>query len=148
MKIKFKSIYLIPLAIFSFMSFISYIAFIRPSKISQLVSNKYYEAEIKYQKVINEKKNAINLKDRIEIKSLSEGLKIKFPPHFNTSSTTGILELIYYPDEKWDIKMKFSKEKELFIPQGKLKTGLYNVILKWTYKNKKYLIEEKILWKT
>ena len=71
MKIKFKSIWLVPLALFSFMSFISYIAFIKPSKISQLVSNKYYEAEIKYQKVINEKKNAINLKlHKVEIISL------------------------------------------------------------------------------
>ena len=150
MKTPSKSLLLVPLALVSFICFISYIAFLRPVKISQLVSNRYYEDEIKYQKVIDEKNNADHLKKPVQIELIdNKGIRISFPISFYKTNTKGSYYLLYYPNSQEDLKgtIAYFSEKETFIPASRLKKGHYNLILKWETKDKKYLIERKLTWK-
>jgi FixH. len=147
MKIKFNWNTGIILSLVVFIIFISYIAFFFPHVESQLVTDKYYEEEMKYQEIINEKKNVLNLPKKITVLILNYGIEIIFPAINN--DIHGIFTLFRYSSKDLDFTHTFkilkSYKKILFIPKKFLKKGYYKLIIRWKA-DKKYFFEKDILW--
>ncbi|WP_185851766.1 FixH family protein [Blattabacterium cuenoti] len=152
MKIKFSWEIGIVLSLFVFIVFIIYTAFFFPHVGSQLVSDKYYEEEIKYQEIINEKKNALKLPKKIKISILSSGIKIIFPQILidDKNNVHGFFTLFRYSSKDLDISRSFEKiknsNKTFFIPKKLLKKGYYKLIIRWKSNEKKYFLEKNFFW--
>lgn len=148
MKIKFSWETGIVLSLVTFIIFITYIAFFFPHVESQLVSDKYYEEEIKYQEIINEKKNVLKLPNKIKIFILSSGIKIIFPPILD--NIHGFFTLFRSSSKDLDVTMSFkmlrSSSKILFIPKTLLKKGYYKLIIRWKSGEKKFFFEKDLFW--
>ncbi|WP_185878069.1 FixH family protein [Blattabacterium cuenoti] len=144
MKIKLGWDTSIILSMVTFMSFIIYIAFFFPNIESQLVSEKYYEDELKYQEIINEKKNASKLSDKINILTSSTGINIIF----HISNGYGSIKLFRYSSKDLDLIRYFdlSTRKKLFINKKFLKKGYYKVIIRFKNNKVKYFIEKNLYW--
>lgn len=130
--------------------FIIYIAFFKYNIYSDLISDNYYEEEIRYQKIINDKINVKNLKNNVNLKLNKYGIILKFPKPFNNKNIIGELSIIRFSDKKKDIydKLILNNKNEYFISSKKFKNGLYQLKLKWIYnKYKSYFIEKTIIWK-
>lgn len=151
MKIKFNWDVGIVLSLVSFITFIIYIAFFFPNVESQLVSDKYYEEEIKYQEIINEKKNVSNLPKKIKIIPIkSSGIRIMIPYDKEKNDIYGYFTLFRSSSKDLDVTKYFKISKYsniLFIPKKFLKNGFYKLIIRWKSNEKKYLFEKNIFWK-
>jgi hypothetical protein len=135
------------LLFFNFIFFIIYITHSKDNLISELVSKKYYEEEIKYQNIIKYKENALSIKDKIKIKRSKIGIEIIFPYRINYNYIKIIL--FRSSDKKLDLNKKFflSKKNNIVIPTNKLKYGMYRIIIFWKNNNKKFLIEKSFFLK-
>ncbi|WP_238785064.1 FixH family protein [Blattabacterium cuenoti] len=137
----------IVLSLVVFIIFIIYIAFFFPHVGSQLVSDRYYEEEMRYQEIINEKKNALKLPVKIKVISLHYGIEITFPPV--NHDIHGFFTLFRSSSKNLDFTKSFkilkSSKKILLIPKKFLKKGYYKLIIRWKT-NKKYFFEKDIFW--
>lgn len=147
MKIKFNWDTGIVLSLVVFIIFITYIAFFFPHVGSQLVSDRYYEEEMKYQEIINEKRNVLELPSKIKVFILYSGIEIIFPPVNN--DIHGIFTLFRSSSQDLDFTKSFkilkSSKKILLIPKKFLKKGYYKLIIRWKT-DKKYFFEKDIFW--
>ncbi|AWU40469.1 cytochrome C oxidase Cbb3 [Blattabacterium punctulatus] len=148
MRIKFSWETSIILAFSFFIIFIIYIAFFFPHVGSQLISDRYYEEELKYQEIINEKKNVLKLPNKIKIFILSSGIRIIFPEVLD--NIHGFFTLLRFSSKYLDVTRSFkifrSSSKTLFIPKKKLKKGCYKLIIRWKSDKKKYFFEKNLFW--
>ncbi|AGW86164.1 Cytochrome Cbb3 Oxidase Maturation Protein CcoH [Blattabacterium sp. (Nauphoeta cinerea)] len=147
MKIKFNWDIGIMLSLIVFITFIIYIAFIFPHVGSQLVSDRYYENEMKYQEIINQKKNVLKLPEKIKVFILHSGVEVMFPPVNN--DIHGFFTLFRSSSKDLDFTQSFkilrSSQKRLLIPKKFLKKGYYKLIIRWKT-NQKYFFEKDIFW--
>ncbi|WGH27984.1 MAG: FixH family protein [Candidatus Bostrichicola ureolyticus] len=140
--------FLIICVLISFIIFIIYIAFFKSNITSELISDNYYEEEMKYQEIIDECKNTANLSQKINIKTISNGIKICFPEIFNFKNTKGNIILLRPSNKKLDSYqlLKLNSQRETLIPANILKTGFYQLILRWNSNGKKYCLKTYIKW--
>ncbi|WP_185864005.1 FixH family protein [Blattabacterium cuenoti] len=147
MKMKFNWDTGIVLSLVFFIIFITYIAFFFPHVGSQLVSDRYYEEEMKYQEIINEKKNVSKLPIKIKVFILNSGIKIIFPPVNN--DIHGFFTLFRSSSKDLDFTQFFkllkNSKKILLIPKRFLKKGYYKLIIRWKT-DKKFFFEKDIFW--
>ena len=79
----------IAIAIVGFISFIMYFVITMSTDNTyshDLVTDKYYQQELEYQKQIDAEKNASNLENNIKIIPTKEGLQIQFPEEIKLNS--------------------------------------------------------------
>ncbi len=135
----------IVLSLMIFIIFIVYIAFFYSNVTSQLISDRYYEDEIKYQETIEEKKNFLKLYKNIQIFSTPLGIKIIIPLY--NEHIKGFLILLRFSSKDLDIKRIFEfpkySYKKIFISKKILKKGYYKLIIRWK-SNKNFFFEKKI----
>jgi hypothetical protein len=72
-------------------------------KNSEMVTDNYYEEELKYQDVIDAKKRADELTGKTCIQPDKSGIKITFPKDYNNSNTTVKFVLNRTDDQNLDI---------------------------------------------
>jgi hypothetical protein len=99
-----------------------------------LVTDNYYEKELKYQEQINKSQRTKALKEKTNIEVSLSGIKLKFPvlPDKNTPND---YILLYRPsDPSKDIKLNISTDSFGFqyIPAEKISKGFWKVKLSWT----------------
>ncbi|AID37324.1 FixH family protein [Candidatus Walczuchella monophlebidarum] len=137
------------IALICFMIFIIYISFIRKNVESELVSDRYYEDEMKYQEIIDERNNANALDETVSIKVLPIGIKICFPKKFSYENTMGQLNLMRPSNKGLDVQRSLDMNiyGEVLIPRKMLQKGCYILIMRWESKGKKYFVEKNIIWK-
>lgn len=112
-----------------------------------LVTDKYYQAELNYQQEIDAEKNAKSLKEKVTIEKNSKGLKINFPKYFNPKSIEGKV-FLYRPSSKqldFEIPISISKTY-LLVPEQRLVDGRWNMKIFWKYKNTDYLIKKELVY--
>lgn len=135
------------LVLVAFVSMMIYFA-VRSVKTSlPLVTEKYYEEEIKYQDKINKQQNESSLEQKLVISTQNNKLFITVPETYQASSVTGNVKLYFPADEKKD------KEIPLNIVNGNIQEidvtglkGLYTVQVDWNYESKDYFTEKKIFF--
>ena len=138
----------IVIAIVAFMSFILYFVITMSTDNSykhDLVTEKYYQKELKYQDEIDAVKNASTLKEKVTIQRTDKGLKIEFPKDFSPEEIKGKVFLYRPSTKQLDFEIPISiSNSYLLVPEKRLVGGRWNIEVSWMYKNKAYLIKEKI----
>jgi nitrogen fixation protein FixH len=138
----------IVIAIIGFMSFIMYFVITMSTDNSyshDLVTDKYYQKELKYQQEIDATKNASKLKQNIKVQQSIWGLIVYFPEGLELSKIEGKV-FLYRPSNKlldFEIPISLSK-KYLLVPEKRLLAGRWNITVSWSYENKEYLFKEEL----
>ncbi|MEC5173067.1 FixH family protein [Chryseobacterium nepalense] len=139
------------IALLAFMAFILSMLFLFPNgqKNSEMVTDNYYEEELKYQDVIDAKKRADNLQEKPVYTQDKNGIKITFPTDYNNSNTTVKFVLNRTDDQNLDIKksVQLDASKSFIIPAQVLKMGNYTLRLNWTKDKTDYRIDYDVIWK-
>lgn len=139
------------IALLSFMAFILSMLFLFPNgqKNSEMVTDNYYEEELKYQDVIDAKKRADDLQEKPVYSQDKNGIKITFPKDYDNSNTTVKFVLNRTEDQNLDIKkaVQLDAGKSFLIPAQVLKMGNYTLRLSWTKDKTDYRMDYDVIWK-
>lgn len=138
----------IVIAIVCFISFIMYfvISMSTDKKFSHdLVTEKYYEKELKYQEVIDATQNAKSLNEDINLIKDAKGLQVHFPKIFNTKKVKGKVFLYRPSNKQLDFEIPFSiTDNYLLVPEKSLLGGRWNISVNLKYNNKDYYFSKEI----
>ncbi|QTE24003.1 FixH family protein [Polaribacter cellanae] len=140
----------IVIAIVAFISFILYFVITMSTDKSfthDLVTDKYYQKELKFQDEIDAQQNASSLKENIKVTKVKEGLKVEFPEAFIPKDIQGKV-FLYRPSNKhldFEIPISISKTY-LLVPEKRLVDGRWNMTVSWKYKNKEYLFKKELMY--
>ncbi|MFD0863821.1 FixH family protein [Sungkyunkwania multivorans] len=113
----------------------------------ELVTEKYYEQELGYQKEIDAERNARALPIDIVLEKTAEGMEIRFPESLDPKAIKGKISL-YRPSNKqldFDIPIVLSKS-HLLIPEQRLVDGRWDIKIHWEYDQKEYLFKKSITY--
>ncbi|MEC3875179.1 FixH family protein [Chryseobacterium salviniae] len=139
------------IALLSFMAFILSMLFLFPNgqKNSEMVTDNYYEEELKYQDVIDAKNRADNLQEKPVYRQDKTGITITFPQDYNNSNTTVKFVLNRTDDQNLDIhkSVQLDANKSFLIPAQVLKLGNYTLRLNWTKDKTDYRMDYDVIWK-
>jgi len=131
-----------------FMSFILYFVFEVQSNSkydNDLVVEEYYKHDSHFQEEMARIQNAHDLQKKPSIVYSEKGVKVTFPPTFESDKIKGNI-LLYRPSNK---KFDFNTQiiltnSALLIPKDKLVKGRWDVNMEWQYNGIKYLTKEVI----
>ena len=140
----------IVLAFIGFIGFILYFVIIASTDQKadhNLVTDEYYQEELKYQEEIDALKNANGLDGKFEFKQTDEGLKIEIPENIRQHNTEGTVSF-YRPSNKqldFDLSISLSNP-HLLIPDNRLLGGRWDIKIRWKHLDKDYLVKESIVY--
>ena len=140
----------IVLAFIGFIGFILYFVIIASTDEQadhNLVTDEYYQEELKYQEEIDALKNANNLNVRFDFKQTDEGLQIEIPETIRQQNTEGTVSF-YRPSNKhldFDLAISLSNP-HLLIPDNRLLGGRWDIKIRWKHLDKDYLVKESIVY--
>jgi hypothetical protein len=112
-----------------------------------LVTNDYYDEELKYQQVIDQASNASALSAPVSVEKTPEELKIIFPDEMKGQKKVIDFYLYFPADVKKDFRKTIDLNENILIqalPAGT--KGLYELKLTWTASGVKYYHEQKIFF--
>ncbi len=111
---------------------------------NEVMDANYYEREMKYQQVIDGKKNLLSLNDSVSIKNNGAVIKIAFPPSTVAKLDSGSIQFMKLSDAKDDkfIPMSGSKTELYQIPLSYIARGFYKVRVEWSNEGKPYYHEQ------
>ncbi|MDY0781405.1 FixH family protein [Tenacibaculum sp. IB213877] len=139
--------------VIAIMAFIGFIMFMVVTMITDknydhdLVTEKYYQKELSYQKNIDAIKNAKNLEHPVELIKTNEGLKVLFPSNFNPTEIKGKVFLYRPSNKKLDFELPISiSNPYLLVPENNLLGGRWNIEVSFNYKNKDYLVTKELIY--
>lgn len=135
--------------IFSFVVFAAGIIFlvaISMSKDSELVSDNYYEQEIKYQDQIDLLKNSKDIKSKIDPRQEGNEIVIYFDRQLNSDKIQGKINFYRPSDRKKDFEVELHPDENLSqrIPSENLARGLWKVKFSINVQENKYFFEKEI----
>jgi len=107
--------------------------YISMQQTNEVVDTNYYEREMKYQEVIDGKKNLQALQDSVLIENDGRLLKIVLPALSVTRLDSGSIQFLKLSDSKDDqlIPMKSDKGGLYQIPLSDLRKGWYKLRIEW-----------------
>lgn len=138
------------------LAFIGFIAFIMYFVINMntnkkydhdLVTEDYYQEELKYQDDIDKLNNVKLLNENISYHRTIEGLVIQFPVDLEPEKIKGKMFLYRPSNKQLDFETPLSlSDHNLLIPDKRLLDGRWNITIDWNYKGTSYLFKEKIIY--
>lgn len=137
--------------VIAFVLFISFIMFMVVQMMStkeleyDMVVESYYQKELTFQEDLDSAQKAADLKNQVKIELVPEGLQILFPSEFDPASLTGELYLYRPSDKALDFRVQLQVETHTyFLPTSALKSGQWEVNLKFNHQGEDYFIQKKI----
>ena len=110
-----------------------------------LVSENYYDEEIKYQHIIDESANTASLSSEPVINRTKNIVNITFPAEFTNEKTEGDWVLYYAADKSKDVQGKLNVvNRKYSIELPDFATGTYQLKLNWRAAEKNYYYEKVI----
>jgi hypothetical protein len=135
--------YKIALAYLVFVGGMLFLVFKANSQKFDLVVNDYYEQELKYQEVIDQKQRAATLSTAAEVTYQNGRLAVAFPEEFRSQKIEGELYLYRPSDARRDLKRSFSLSELHYATDIQSLSGLYEIRLSWNVNGKTYFQEQK-----
>ena len=136
--------------LFFYLSFVIgmlFLVFKANSESFDLVTENYYEAELKYQDVIDQKSNVVDLTAPPKISHTVKSISVQMPPEFAAKTVEGEIYLYCPADSKKDIRKSFTtKEGFIAFEFEQELSGLYEVKLSWSANGKQFFQEQKIFF--
>ena len=110
-----------------------------------LVTEEYYEQEIRYQERIDRSNRAAKLSDRVRFEAGGGYLAFRFPPEFREAEVKG-KALLYCPsDDGKDISIDVSTRTGVYrVPLPADRKGSHTVKLEWQAQGKTYYSEQQL----
>jgi len=114
---------------------------------NEVVDANYYDREMKYQKVIDGKRNLLDLCDSVTIQNDGAVIKVAFPPSTVTQLDSGSIQFMKFSNAKDDklIPMGGSKTDLYQIPLSYIAKGLYKVRIDWSNEGTRYYHEQNFI---
>ena len=110
-----------------------------------LVTEDYYQQELKVQGNIEKETEGNKLAQNIRYKQNEEGLLITFPDSLKVSEITGKVFLYRPSNKKFDFEIPISlSNQNLLIPDNRLLDGRWNLIIDWQYQGTSYRFKRDI----
>jgi hypothetical protein len=113
------------------------------TKNTDLVSDNYYEKEIKYQEQIDKEKRTKELPEQVKIEYLGSYVSVKFPQTYNSKDIKGSI-LFYRPSEaSRDFRLNIEPDEngEQKIMTNKFSKGIWKVQISWKMNGTDYYNE-------
>ncbi len=110
-----------------------------------LVTEAYYEKELKYQQEIDAEKNTHLLSEQIQGKKVNGGWLLSFPKEIDPTIIEGNV-FLYRPSNKrldFNIPIVLSNS-QLLIPDERLLGGRWNITVDWDYEGKHFMYKKSI----
>lgn len=140
----------IVIAFVSFIGFIMYfvISMSTNSKYDHdLVTEDYYQKELKYQADIDQEENAKSLTKNISYKKTDDGILLEFPQNLKIENIKGKVFLYRPSNKQLDFEIPISlSNHNLLIPDKRLLDGRWNIKVYWTYNKEDYLYKTDITY--
>lgn len=137
--------------VIAFVLFIGFIMFMVVQMLSKkeleydLVVESYYQKELTFQGDLDSAQNAADLTNQVKIDVVSSELQIVFPSEFDHSKIKGELFMYRPSDKALDFTVQLQLDSHDFIlPTSLLKSGKWEVNLKFNYEGEDYFIQKKI----
>ncbi|TYB77151.1 FixH family protein [Bizionia myxarmorum] len=112
-----------------------------------LVTEDYYQQELKVQGNMEKEQNGNSLAQNIRWKQTNEGILVTFPDSLDISEITGKVFLYRPSDKQFDFEMPISlSNQNLLIPDNRLLGGRWNLIIDWDYEGKSYRFKKEITY--
>ncbi len=117
----------------------------------ELVTDNYYSKEASYQREIDKRNRAENLKESIvfNLEQSENRLEINFPDGVNKRQIKGRI-YIYRPSDRsldFNIPVSASDNLKQIIPLDSFKKGLWRIRINWSMENENFLSEYKFTLK-
>jgi nitrogen fixation protein FixH len=112
-----------------------------------LVTEGYYEKDLKYQQEIDAEENTNRLSEKITGKRVPEGWQLIFPEEIDPDKIKGNV-FLYRPSNKrldFNIPIVISNA-QLLIPDERLLDGRWNITVDWEYEGGHYMYKESIVY--
>ena len=140
----------IVLAFIGFIGFIMYFVIIASTDKSanhHLVTDEYYQEELKYQEEINAMENAAELNAQFAIENTAAGIVITIPEEIRAQNAKGIVSLYRPSNKHLDFNLDISlSNSHLLIPDERLLGGRWDIKIRWQHLQKNYLVKESITY--
>lgn len=114
---------------------------------SPLVTDNYYEQELKYQQRINNTNRANALSAEVVMQITAKGIRLEFPKEVDPATITGELTLLRPNNPSLDrtIAVTATDNGVFEVVGDLLAPGRYNALLEWTAGENTYYSEQKIV---
>lgn len=110
-----------------------------------LVTEKYYQKELNYQKEIDAAQNSLDDDRLLKIMKIADGIQIEFPKDLTYKNITGKVFLYRPSNEQLDFEMPISiSDSFFFVPDNHLLDGRWNIEVVWKYEGKDYRYTKEI----
>jgi len=112
-----------------------------------LVSDNYYERELKHQYEIDKLNRYAQLPEKINFVVSADKLKISFPKLFGLEQISGKIIFFRPDDSKKDFSVKISTDDSLNheVPLSAVAKGLWKISVDWQVKNVTYLTIKNLM---
>ncbi|SNR14508.1 FixH family protein [Tenacibaculum jejuense] len=137
--------------VIAILAFIGFIMFMVTTMITNhkynhdLVTDSYYQKELKYQDNINAEQNVLAIKDAIVIQLNQKGLELLFSEEFQSEFINGKVFLYRPSDKTLDSEFPIVlKNQKLHIPEKFLVGGRWNITVDFNYKGTPFLYHKEL----
>jgi hypothetical protein len=111
-----------------------------------LVTPDYYGEELKYQQVIDGRKQALSLSSPVKISQEEHTVTLAFPPEMQDIPLTGNILFYRASNSAQDVNLPLQSQKGvLILDKDRLQKGSYRVQLTWQANGKKYFQENAMM---
>lgn len=139
--------YKIMIVYLAFVAGILFLAYKANREKFDLVTPNYYEAELKFQNIIDQEQRVAQLSAPPKITHTINSVSIQLPDEFSNKDVKGELYLYRPSDATMDIKTNFSAAKGFVqIALNKNLSGAYDVKLSWQTGGKSFYNEQRIFF--
>lgn len=133
------------LVLTAFVSMMVYFAVRSVQTPLDLVTENYYQEELKHQDKMDKADNYARLENKVKISNEPGQLKVAFPTDLKATSLTGTVKLYYAGDKSKDAEMDLKlDETGVQIIDVSGRSGAYSVQVNWQSGQESYYTETKL----
>lgn len=139
--------YKIAIFYIAFMVFVALIVAFSFTQDVNLVTENYYEEEVKYQEHIDKVKRTEALPQQLLIQVENEFIALTFPELFKETKIDGKIQLYRPSDNKFDqtISIDVNSSNQQLIAKSDLQSGLWKIKIFWNVNTTEYYNEKLLM---
>lgn len=119
------------------------VAFAMTKKVD-LVTDNYYDKELKYEEQIQKQKNLDTLAEKPNVEILKDNIKVTFPPVFIKESLSGSFHF-YRPSDSgkdFETEIKLDTNNEQLFNTSNFAKGMWKLKITWSYNGNGFYTEK------
>lgn len=126
---------------------ISAMVFIAMQQTNEMMDDNYYEKEMKYQGIIDAKKNILALNDSVQVTVKDSFIQIRLPLPAIKDLQEGFIEFLRPSDQSKDksVTLKVDSSGLQFLRRTDFVKGLYRIRAKWNSNGISYYDERDVI---